>query len=114
MTMESGQHEAQPSSADLVRSTASASAELWHEILGRLRVVQESQATLADAIEALGLMVQDALGSESQAKIGPSASVCQRCDARSSGAHRSRDAGSCTRMGRIAEVPEGVDHRNRD
>ncbi|HEY5025751.1 MAG TPA: hypothetical protein VII76_12310 [Acidimicrobiales bacterium] len=69
MTMESGPHEAQPWSADLVRSDLS-SPDLWHEILERLREVQEGQAKLADAIEVLGLMVQDALDAETQAPVG--------------------------------------------
>ena len=68
MTIESGHHEAQPFLADLARPTAS-SAELWHEILGRLRVVQESQITLAGSIETLGLMVRDALGSQSDPEL---------------------------------------------
>ncbi len=70
MTMENGPHEAQPSSADLVRSQPCRLPELWHEILERLREVQESQAKLADAIEVLGMMVQDALGADDPAVLG--------------------------------------------
>jgi hypothetical protein len=63
MTMESGQHRSQPASAaDLARTTTLSSTELWHEILERLREVQENQARLAAAIEGLG--------SEAQAKLG--------------------------------------------
>ena len=63
MTKDSSHHEDQSAStADLVRSAALSSAELWHEILERLRDVQESQVRLAAAIEGLGLMVRDALG----------------------------------------------------
>ena len=71
MTRESGPHEAQSSSAGPDRSTSlSSSAPLWHEILERLREVQESQAKLADAIEVLGLMVQDAMGSKDESSLG--------------------------------------------
>jgi hypothetical protein len=49
---------------------AMSSTGLWREILERLREVQESQAKLADAIEVLGLMVQDALGSEDPSPPG--------------------------------------------
>lgn len=63
MTMDSGHHEA-PASAGPGWSMATSSTGLWREILERLREVQESQAKLADAIEVLGLMVQDALASD--------------------------------------------------
>ncbi len=69
MTRESGHHE-EPLSADLVRSTAPPSAELWHEILERFRGVQERQTTLSGVIETLELTVNDAHGSEAQAKLG--------------------------------------------
>jgi len=68
--MESGQFESERSAGGLVRPTTSASPELWHEILERLREVQESQAKLADAIEVLGFMVQDALDSAPQPDFG--------------------------------------------
>ncbi len=69
MTMDSGADEALPWAADLVRSMDLSSPRLWHEILERLREVQEGQAKLADAIEVLGFMVQDALESETHATI---------------------------------------------
>jgi hypothetical protein len=61
MTMESRQPEETGSNADLVRSAALSSADLWHEILERLNEVQEGQLRLARAIESLGLIVCDAL-----------------------------------------------------
>jgi hypothetical protein len=59
--MESRQPEETGSNADLVRSAALSSADLWHEILERLNEVQEGQLRLARAIESLGLIVCDAL-----------------------------------------------------
>ncbi len=69
MTIENGPPEGRPSSADVVRSVAGSSPALWHEILERLREVQESQVKLADAIEVLGLMVQDALDDDGRADL---------------------------------------------
>jgi len=70
MALESGRHEAEPWSADLVRSIAVSSPELRHEILERLREVQEGQAKLADAIEVVEMMVHDALDSEAVDRLG--------------------------------------------
>ncbi len=71
MTMEPGQRsDTSRSDVDLVRSMALSSAELWHEILERLREVQESQVRLAGAIETLGTMVRDALAPEAQPVLG--------------------------------------------
>ncbi|MGA2519739.1 MAG: hypothetical protein ABSG81_02845 [Acidimicrobiales bacterium] len=71
MTLEPGRAgERGPADTDLIRSMALSSAELWHEILERLREVQESQVRLAGAIETLGTMVRDALSPESQPVIG--------------------------------------------
>jgi hypothetical protein len=71
MTMESGRDQGQPpADVDLVRTMALSSAELWHEILERLREVQESQVRLAGAIETLGEMVRDALVPDAQPVLG--------------------------------------------
>ncbi|HYA67685.1 MAG TPA: hypothetical protein VED63_03035, partial [Acidimicrobiales bacterium] len=59
-----------PQDVDLVRTMALSSAELWHEILERLREVQESQVRLAGAIETLGVMVRDALAPDSRPALG--------------------------------------------
>ena len=59
-----------PSSGELVRSMALSSAELWHEILERLREVQESQARLAVAIEGLSVMFRDAIAPDDQPIVG--------------------------------------------
>jgi len=59
-----------PQDVDLVRTMALSSAELWHEILERLREVQESQARLASAIETLGGMVRDALAPDARPVLG--------------------------------------------
>src|SRR5580704_18300368 len=69
MTIEHGPPEGRPSSADVVRSMAGSSPAPWHEILERLREVQESQVKLADAIEVLGLMVQDAIDDDGRADL---------------------------------------------
>src|ERR1700722_2621099 len=72
MTMESPQPEEAESNSDLVRSAALSSADLWHEILGRLNEVQEGQLKLARAIESLGMIVCDALAVNPQAALGGS------------------------------------------
>lgn len=69
MTMESRQPEESDSKTGLVRSTAPSSADLWHEILGRLNEVQEGQLRLARAIESLGMIVCDALAVNPQAAL---------------------------------------------
>ncbi|HUA94734.1 MAG TPA: hypothetical protein VMB82_04320, partial [Acidimicrobiales bacterium] len=38
---------------------------LWHEVLERLRTVQDNQAKLAGAVESLGSVVRDVLGPDS-------------------------------------------------
>ncbi|HUO49345.1 MAG TPA: hypothetical protein VMU09_10955, partial [Acidimicrobiales bacterium] len=75
--------------ADLVRSMALSSAELWHEILERLTQVQESQAALAKAISDLGVIMQNALGGETspalaggtQAGAGPALAAASAASA---------------------------------
>jgi hypothetical protein len=69
MTMESRQPEEVQSSSGLVPSSALSSADLWHEILGRLNEVQEGQLKLARAIESLGMIVCEALSVNPQAAI---------------------------------------------
>jgi hypothetical protein len=68
MTMESSHHESHPS-ADVVRSSAP-SAGSWREIVERLDEVEQDHAKLAEAIEVVDLMVQDALTSEARASLG--------------------------------------------
>ena len=70
MTMESRQPEEGQSGSGLVPSSALSSADLWHEILGRLNEVQEGQIKLARAIESLGMIVCDALSVSPQAALG--------------------------------------------
>ncbi len=69
MTMESRQPEEAQSGSDLIPSAALSSADLWHEILGRLNEVQEGQLKLARAIESLGMIVCEALSVNPQAAI---------------------------------------------
>ena len=69
MTMESRQPEGTGPNADLVRSAALSSADLWHEILERLNEVQEGQLRLARAIESLGMIVCDALSVNPQSAL---------------------------------------------
>jgi len=83
MTMESRQPEGTGSNADLVRSAALSSADLWHEILERLNEVQEGQLRLARAIESLGKIVCDALSVNPQSALqGGEATSLARTPAR--------------------------------
>jgi hypothetical protein len=68
MTMESGHDEPHPP-ADVARSSAR-SLPVWREIVERLDEVEQGQAKLAEAVEVLDLMVQDALESEAHASLG--------------------------------------------
>ena len=70
MTMENRQPEEAESNTGLVHSAALSSADLWHEILGRLNEVQEGQLKLARAIESLGMIVCEALSVNPQAALG--------------------------------------------
>ncbi|HXW33244.1 MAG TPA: hypothetical protein VEJ87_01615, partial [Acidimicrobiales bacterium] len=69
MTVESHQPDFTPSNAELVRTMALSSAELWHELLQRLTEVQQSQIALARSIEELGGIVRHALSGDNTPAI---------------------------------------------
>ena len=66
MTIEGDRDDDQPPPPDVdeldVMAVSAPSEALWHEVLERLRTVQDNQAKLAGAVESLGSVVRDALG----------------------------------------------------
>jgi len=72
MTAE-GPNAGQMSSAELVESMASSSADLWHEIFQRLEAAQEGQARVAQAVDDLDAAAATVLAGEPETETAEAA-----------------------------------------
>ena len=68
MTIEGGQTEA-VSSAELIDSMVSSSADLWNEVLERLDAVQEGHTRLSHAVDHLGEVVSNVFAAEPETDL---------------------------------------------